>query len=79
MLFLPVIPDFAAGVAWYGFPYSGGSDSQPRKPVDAIGMLAKPLLMIHGSSDKARLPPKALVISLILADEETKRLERKVK
>jgi len=53
MLFLPVIPDFAAGVAWYGFPYSGGSDSQPRKPVDEIGMLAKPLLMIHGGADKA--------------------------
>ncbi len=53
MLFLPVIPDFAAGVAWYGFPYAGGTDGQPVKPADEIGMLNRPLLMIHGSADTA--------------------------
>jgi len=53
MLFLPVISDFSAGVAWYGFPYTGGSDGQPVKPVDEIGILKRPLLMIHGGADAA--------------------------
>jgi len=53
MLFLPAISDFSAGVAWYGFPYSGGTDAQPVKPADEIGMLNRPLLMIHGSADAA--------------------------
>lgn len=53
MLFLPSIPDFAAGVAWYGFPNAGGTDGQPVKPIDEIGMLQRPLLMIHGSADAA--------------------------
>jgi carboxymethylenebutenolidase len=53
MLFLPVIADFFAGVAWYGFPNAGGTDGQPVKPIDEIGMLKRPLLMIHGSADAA--------------------------
>ncbi len=53
MLFLPAIHDFSAGVAWYGFPYAGGTDGQPVKPADEIGMLDRPLLMIHGSADAA--------------------------
>ncbi|HET6485192.1 MAG TPA: dienelactone hydrolase family protein [Spirochaetia bacterium] len=53
MLLLPVIDDFAAGVAWYGFPYSGGSAAQPVRPVDEIDRLSHPLLMIHGSADQA--------------------------
>ena len=53
MLFLPVINDFAAGVAWYGFPNSGGSAAQPVKPIDEIDQLEHPLLMIHGSADQA--------------------------
>ena len=53
MLFLPVIADFSAGVAWYGFPNAGGTDDQPVKPMDEIGMLSRPLLMIHGSADAA--------------------------
>ncbi|HVP17998.1 MAG TPA: dienelactone hydrolase family protein, partial [Spirochaetia bacterium] len=32
MLFLPAISDFSAGVAWYGFPYAGGTEAQPVKP-----------------------------------------------
>jgi len=53
MLFLPVINDFAAGVAWYGFPNNGGSPAQPVKPIDEISQLQHPLLMIHGSADQA--------------------------
>jgi len=53
MLFLPVITDFAAGVAWYGFPNNGGSAAQPVKPIEEIGQLQRPLLMIHGSADQA--------------------------
>ena len=29
MLFLPTIPDFEAGVAWYGFPNAGGREGLP--------------------------------------------------
>jgi carboxymethylenebutenolidase len=53
MLFLPTVGDFAAGVAWYGFPNNGGSAAQPVKPIDEIGRLQHPLLMIHGSADQA--------------------------
>jgi carboxymethylenebutenolidase len=53
MLFLPFISDFKAGVAWYGFPYAGGTDGQPVTPADEIGILNRPLLMIHGSADAA--------------------------
>ncbi len=53
MLFLPVFPEFAAGVAWYGFPENGGSEAQPVKPVEEVNKLKSPLLMIHGSGDKA--------------------------
>jgi carboxymethylenebutenolidase len=52
MLFLPQLKDFRSGVAWYGFPYSGGFANETR-PVDYIGNLSAPLLMIHGSSDQA--------------------------
>jgi carboxymethylenebutenolidase len=53
MLLLPVINDFAAGVAWYGFPNTGGSAAQPVKPIDEIDQLQHPLLMIHGGADQA--------------------------
>jgi carboxymethylenebutenolidase len=53
MLFLPTISDFAAGVAWYGFPNNGGTPAQPVKPVDEIAQLQHPLLIIHGSADQA--------------------------
>jgi carboxymethylenebutenolidase len=52
-LFLPQMTDFDAGVAWYGFPYNGGTDTQPVKPADEVDMLQRPLLMIHGSGDQA--------------------------
>jgi carboxymethylenebutenolidase len=50
MLFLPQLKDFRSGVAWYGFPYSGANGT---RPVDYIGNLSAPLLIIHGSSDQA--------------------------
>jgi carboxymethylenebutenolidase len=53
MLFLPTISDFAAGVAWYGFPNNGGTPAQPVKPADEIAQLQHPLLIIHGSADQA--------------------------
>ena len=53
MLFLPTVRDFAAGVAWYGFPNTGGTAVQPVKPIDEISQLQRPLLMIHGSADQA--------------------------
>jgi carboxymethylenebutenolidase len=47
MLFLPQMDVFAAGVAWYGFPYNG--DPAPASFIDA---LAAPLLILHGTEDR---------------------------
>jgi carboxymethylenebutenolidase len=52
MLFLPQIKEFKSGVAWYGFPYSGGSDNQSM-PADFIDELNVPMLIIHGTHDQA--------------------------
>lgn len=52
MLFLPQIDDFKSGVAFYGFPYSGGFANQSM-PVDMIEQLNVPLLMIHGTHDRS--------------------------
>ena len=52
MLFLPQISLFKAGVAFYGFPYSGGFNNQSQ-PAEFLQQLEEPLLMIHGSRDKA--------------------------
>jgi carboxymethylenebutenolidase len=53
MLFLPQIEEFRSGVAWYGFPYSGGSDTQPDEPASLIDQLEDPILIIHGTRDEA--------------------------
>jgi carboxymethylenebutenolidase len=51
MLFLPQMNQtFSSGVAWYGFPYSGGFLNQSR-PADFIDQLDDPLLIIHGTYD----------------------------
>jgi carboxymethylenebutenolidase len=47
MLLLPQLADFAAGVAWYGFPYNGTPAA-----ADLVADLTAPLLMIHGSGDR---------------------------
>jgi carboxymethylenebutenolidase len=70
-LFLPVMKDFKAGVAWYGFPYNGGSGTQPVKPAEEIDMLQSPLLMIHGSADQAS--PIARTFEYAAALEQAKK------
>ena len=51
MLFLPWMNQtFSSGVAWYGFPYSGGFLNESR-PVEFIDQLDDPLLIIHGTYD----------------------------
>ncbi len=52
MLFLPKMGEFKSGVAWYGFPYSGGFANQS-KPADMIAQLKSPMLMIHGTYDRS--------------------------
>ncbi|HWQ47676.1 MAG TPA: dienelactone hydrolase family protein [Methanosarcina sp.] len=52
MLFLPQIKEFESGVAWYGFPYMGGSKLQPDRPASLIDQLDAPMLMIHGTWDQ---------------------------
>lgn len=52
MLFLPQMADFRSGVAWYGFPYSGGFANQS-KPAEFVEQLNSPMLMIHGTHDSA--------------------------
>ncbi|WP_255336960.1 dienelactone hydrolase family protein [Methanosarcina sp. KYL-1] len=52
MLFLPQVAEFKSGVAWYGFPYAGDSETQPDKPADLAGQLDSPMLMIHGTRDQ---------------------------
>lgn len=53
MLFLPQIKEFKTGVAWYGFPYTGGSEIQPDKPGSFTDQLDVPMLMMHGTRDQA--------------------------
>ena len=50
MLFLPQMEEFRSGVAWYGFPYSGGFNDEAR-PADLIDGLDAPMLIIHGTGD----------------------------
>lgn len=52
MLFLPQMSEFGSGVAWYGFPYSGGFNNETI-PADVIEGLEAPLLIIHGTRDEA--------------------------
>lgn len=52
MLFLPQIEEFESGVAWYGFPYSGGTDTQPDEPASLIDQMEDPILVIHGTRDE---------------------------
>ncbi len=51
MLFLSQMPEFKSGVAWYGFPYSGGFANQS-EPIEFIDQLKAPMLMIHGTYDQ---------------------------
>jgi len=49
MRFLPTVEAFGAGVAWYGFPYSGDEES----PANFIDQLEDPMLIIHPTEDRA--------------------------
>jgi carboxymethylenebutenolidase len=53
MRFLPVIDEFASGVAWYGFPYRGADANAnwPLAPNEVIDQLDVPMLVIHGTAD----------------------------
>ena len=51
MLFLPQM-DFKSGVAFYGFPYTGGFLNES-KPADFIALLKVPMLVIHGTYDQS--------------------------
>ncbi|WP_048161504.1 dienelactone hydrolase family protein [Methanosarcina sp. 1.H.A.2.2] len=53
MLFLPRIEEFNSGVAWYGFPYSGGTETRPEAPANLTAQLEAPILVIHGTRDQA--------------------------
>jgi carboxymethylenebutenolidase len=48
MLLLPQIEALKAGVAWYGFPYTGTP-----APADLVDELTAPLMIIHGTADSA--------------------------
>ena len=52
MLFLPQVKEFKSGVAWYGFPDSSGFTNNTT-PTSHIAELNAPMLIIHGSRDKA--------------------------
>jgi carboxymethylenebutenolidase len=52
MLFLPRIEEFDSGVAWYGFPYSGGQ-ANGTPPANLIDEIDDPMLIIHGTADQA--------------------------
>ncbi|ABN56847.1 MULTISPECIES: dienelactone hydrolase family protein [Methanoculleus] len=52
MLFLPRIEEFSAGVAWYGFPYSGGQ-ANGTPPAEFVENITGPMLIIHGTADEA--------------------------
>ena len=52
MLFLPRIEEFTSGVAWYGFPYSGGQ-ANGTAPAELIDNITDPMLIIHGTADEA--------------------------
>ena len=52
MLFLPQIKEFKSGVAFYGFPYSGGPNNQSA-PIEFASQLSVPMFIIHGMRDQA--------------------------
>jgi len=52
MLLLPQMNEFKSGVAWYGFPYSGGFNNESL-PANLVSALGSPMLIIHGTRDTA--------------------------
>lgn len=52
MYYLPTISEFAAGVAWYGFPKRGDEGNQPINEA-IVSQLDAPMLIFHGTADEA--------------------------
>lgn len=77
MLFLPQMQEFESGVAWYGFPYSGGTEAQPEQPAELIDQLEAPILIIHGTSDEASNISDIYAYATEL-DSESKYFEMKI-
>ncbi|MGC9515441.1 dienelactone hydrolase family protein [Methanocrinis sp.] len=76
MLFLPSMEEFSSGVAWYGFPYSGGFNNET-KPADLIDQLDAPILIIHGTRDSPS-PISEIYQYATALDQEDKYFELKV-
>lgn len=72
MLLLPQVAAFGAGVAWYGFPYSG--DTQP---ASLVGELQAPMLILHGTAD-APSPIETIYRYVTELDAAGKAFELKV-
>ncbi len=51
MYYLPTIQEFAAGVAWYGFPNRGEPGQRPSDEA-IVSQLEAPLLIVHGTADE---------------------------
>jgi carboxymethylenebutenolidase len=76
MLFMPQIEEFRSGVAWYGFPYSGGQ-ANGTPPAILIDNITDPMLIIHGTADEAS-PVVDIYRYATALDEAGKYFELKV-
>ena len=76
MLFMPQIEEFRSGVAWYGFPYSGGQ-ANGTPPAVLIDNITDPMLIIHGTADEAS-PVVDIYRYATALDEAGKYFELKV-
>jgi len=76
MLFLPQMQEFKSGVAWYGFPQSGGFNNESA-PVEFIDQLRQPMLIIHGTRDVPS-PVSGIYNYATMLDASDKYFELKV-
>jgi carboxymethylenebutenolidase len=76
MLFLPQMNDFKSGVAWYGFPYSGGFNNESL-PANLVSQLDSPMLIIHGTRDQAS-PVEDIFRYAMALDRSNKYFEMKI-
>ena len=76
MLFLPQMKDFGSGLAWYGFPYSGGFNNETL-PANLVSQLDSPMLIIHGTRDQAS-PVEDIFRYAMALDRGNKYFEMKI-
>jgi carboxymethylenebutenolidase len=76
MLFLPQMQEFKSGVAWYGFPYSGGFNNETL-PANLVSQLEAPMLIIHGTRDQAS-PVEDIFRYAMALDKSNKYFEMKI-